>query len=184
MSRRTITEREISLIKAMLSRRMKNKDIQFFFNRPDRPVNSGRISTIRTGSYSDSAEIMEASDEELDEFIQSWPLTRGHAEPAITDKARELFGPRSDGRWILTEGENQECECKQDFDSSKTTPIVRAVAALANNNGGFIFFGVLDGDYVVRGVSKEFAQTDVVQIVDKVKAHLFTHSKHYREGDN
>jgi hypothetical protein len=172
MRRRTITEREISLIKAMLARRMKNKDIQFFFNRPDRPVNSGRISTIRTGSYSDSVEIMEASDEELDAFMQSWPLTRGHAEPTIADKARELFGQGSDGRWILTDGENQECECKQDFDSSKTTPLVRAVAALANNKGGFIFFGVLDGDYVVRGVSKQFSQTDVVQIVDKVKAHL------------
>ena len=78
MSRRTITEREISLIKAMLSRGMKNKDIQFFFNRPDRPVNSGRISTIRNESYSDSAEIMEASDEELDAFMQSSPRTRGH----------------------------------------------------------------------------------------------------------
>jgi hypothetical protein len=34
-------------VKAMLARGMKNKDIQFFFNRPDRAVNSGRISTIR-----------------------------------------------------------------------------------------------------------------------------------------
>lgn len=172
MSRRTITEQEISLIKAMLSRGMKNKDIQFFFNRPDRPVNSGRISTIRTGSYSDSADIMEASDEELDSFMQSWPRTRGHAEPTIADKARQLFRQRSDGRWILIDGENQECECKQDFDLSKLNKIIRAVAALANNNGGFIFFGVLDGDYVVQGISKEFLQTDVVKIVDKVKAHL------------
>ncbi|HEY3776892.1 MAG TPA: hypothetical protein VGL35_02415 [Rhizomicrobium sp.] len=38
-----ITSDEIALIKAMLVRKMKNKDIQFFFNRPDRPVNSGRI---------------------------------------------------------------------------------------------------------------------------------------------
>lgn len=42
MSRRTITEMEIALIKAMISRGMKNKDIQFFFNRPERPVNTGR----------------------------------------------------------------------------------------------------------------------------------------------
>ena len=47
MAKSSISDQEISLIKAMLARGMKNKDIQFFFNRPDRAVNSGRISTIR-----------------------------------------------------------------------------------------------------------------------------------------
>ena len=44
MKGRSVTDQEIALIKAMIARGMKNKDIQFFFNRPDRPVNSGRIS--------------------------------------------------------------------------------------------------------------------------------------------
>ena len=43
---RTITDEEIALIKAMLVRGMKNADIQFFFNRPGRHVNSGRITNI------------------------------------------------------------------------------------------------------------------------------------------
>jgi len=73
MGRRTITEGEIALVKAMLNREMKNKNIQFFFNRPDRPVNSGRISTIRTGSYSNSKDIPAASDSELDTFIHAFP---------------------------------------------------------------------------------------------------------------
>jgi len=57
MAKRSITDQEISLIKAMLTRGMKNKDIQFFFNRPERPVNSGRISTIGSGSYSNAAKV-------------------------------------------------------------------------------------------------------------------------------
>jgi len=72
MGRRTITEKEISLIKAMHTRGMANKDIQFFFNRRDRPVNTGRISTIKSGLYSDSAEIPPASEAELDGFISAF----------------------------------------------------------------------------------------------------------------
>jgi hypothetical protein len=50
MRSRSITDREISLIKAMLARGMRNRDIQFYFNRQDRPVNSGRITGIKDGS--------------------------------------------------------------------------------------------------------------------------------------
>jgi hypothetical protein len=73
MSRRTITDHEIALIKAMLAGGMKNQDIQFFFNRPNRPVNTGRISTIGKESYSISAEILPASDSDLDSFISGFP---------------------------------------------------------------------------------------------------------------
>ena len=44
MPKRSITDEEIGLIKAMLARGMKNKEIQFYFNRQDRAVNSGRIT--------------------------------------------------------------------------------------------------------------------------------------------
>ncbi len=66
---RTITDQEIALIKAMIARGIKNTDIQFFFNRPGRPVNSGRISNIADGSYSDSALIPAATDDELNTFL-------------------------------------------------------------------------------------------------------------------
>ena len=40
---RSISDEEIGLIKALLARGERNVDIQFYFNRQDRPVNSGRI---------------------------------------------------------------------------------------------------------------------------------------------
>jgi len=49
---------------------------------------------------------------------------------------------------------------------------VRAVAALANNRGGYIFFGVANEDYRAEGIDATFAQTDIVQIVEKTKSHL------------
>jgi hypothetical protein len=113
MGRRTITEGEIALVKAMLNREMKNKNIQFFFNRPDRPVNSGRISTIRTGSYSNSKDIPAASDSELDTFIHAFPPSPHGikiasvgkvSEPTIADRARTFFQQEKNKGWLLTGG--------------------------------------------------------------------------------
>jgi hypothetical protein len=67
---RSITDDEIALIKGMLALGMKNKDIQFFFNRPERPVNSGRISDIAKGRYSNAADIAPASAKKTKDFIE------------------------------------------------------------------------------------------------------------------
>lgn len=69
MAKRSITDVEIGLIKAMLGRKMKNSDIQLYFNRPDRKVNSGRITGIGNGSYSNSKTIAAASTADLDAFL-------------------------------------------------------------------------------------------------------------------
>lgn len=165
MSRRTITEMEIALIKAMISRGMKNKDIQFFFNRPERPVNTGRISTIGTGTYSNSREIPEASQSELDKFIQSFPAyehgvkvtaIRSNQETSAEERAKALFKRNAENDWVLINGETEECECKLDFDPTRMGPVVRAIAGLANNKGGFIFFGVSNGQFKATGIGEKF----------------------------
>ena len=60
---------EVALIKAMLAKGMRNNAVQFYFNRPDRPVNSGRITEIKKGDK--WGEIERATDEELDAFLSS-----------------------------------------------------------------------------------------------------------------
>ena len=70
MAKRSITDEEIGLIKAMLARGMANKDIQFYFNRQDRAVNSGRITGIRDRSY--GPEVPKAGDDALAAFIASF----------------------------------------------------------------------------------------------------------------
>jgi hypothetical protein len=176
VSVRSITDQEIALIKAMLDRGSKNKDIQFFFNRPDRPVNTGRISTIRSGSYSNSAKVPAASGDELDAFLlafaKSSKSAAARAELTLTEKARALFRRSKSGAWILEAGEHESCECKRDFDPKKLTAVVKAVAALANNKGGYIFFGVSNAGFKVEGIGEEFSKTDIVHIVEEVKAHL------------
>jgi len=90
----------------------------------------------------------------------------------LADAVRALYEKKSDSNWYLSSGESEQCECKLEFDPKKLSGVLRAIAALANNKGGFIFFGVSNEKFRVEGLGSSFADTDVVQIVEKLKAHL------------
>lgn len=83
---RSITDDEISLIKAMLARGERNVDIQFYFNRQDRPVNSGRISGIRNSTY--GPDVPEANEKALADCLSSFkPIEVGFAGGKQIDRA-------------------------------------------------------------------------------------------------
>jgi hypothetical protein len=177
---RSISEIEIGLIKAMIARGMKNRDIQFYFNRQDRPVNSGRITQIRDGSYGPSS-IKQATDTDLDDFIRTFkaidvgaiiPAATAVTQPSKSEIARSLFTRQADGSWKLKDGETDQHECKQEFDPAKLSPVIRAVAAMSNNRGGFLFLGVANTDCTAVGVSDAFGSFDIAKLMDKVKVHL------------
>ncbi|WP_406873227.1 ATP-binding protein [Aminobacter sp. P9b] len=199
MAKRSITDQEIGLIKAMLARGMKNKDIQFFFNRPDRAVNSGRMSQIRGGSY--GPEVPQATDAELDAFISA-PKPEGHvaavAVPTVIGAPQKIDGPKGpldpdvisgqftsdgSGTWRLISGETDQHECKANFGFKHCWEWIRAIAALANNRGGYIFFGVHDKDgaatavadksYAVTGLNNdEFMKADPAEFTKLIRSYL------------
>lgn len=194
--KRSITDKEIALIKAMAARGMKNKDIQFFFNRPDRSVNSGRITGIKDGSYSDAASIPAANKTSLDAFLESFKATGvtqfvkipGAGSSTSPDNGpmaetviAEMFEKQADGTWRFRHGESDRHECKQDFGFKHAGKWLRAVAALANNTGGYVVFGVKDkkligekiapDSYTVSGLkSPEFANADPAEFSKRIKA--------------
>ena len=196
MARRSISDPEIALIRAMHGRGMANKDIQFLFNRPERPVNSGRVTDIAQGRY--GPEVPAARDEEVDEFVAvhspaspvgaiSIPIARTGdlraRDPLDPINIRSLFAPDEYGIWRLTVGETDEHECKSNFGLRHRADWMRAIAALANNRGGYIFFGVLDKDgtgegadnhsYRVAGLPNDaFQKADPAQIATLVKDAL------------
>lgn len=174
---RSVSDDEIGLIRAMLARDMKNRDIQFYFNRQDRPVNSGRITGIRQDGY--GAGIPAASDEALDAFLAKFKAgpIQGPGGPVAppTDEGRigALFSKKKDNEWRLTSGETDEIECKREVDVKKLAPVVRAVAGMANNKGGVILLGVEDKSGRVVGLANDdFAKLDLVKLTLAVKAHL------------
>lgn len=179
MARRSITDEEIGLIKAMLNRGTRNRDIQFYFNRQERPVNSGRITGIRKGDY--GPEVPEAGEAELDTFLAGFRAAEvgvmiegGPAkELTLADRAKARFVQRNGGDWHLADGETATQECKAQFDPRRMEPIIRAIAALANNQGGFVFIGVADAECRVAGMPDlSFHETDIVRITDKAKSLL------------
>lgn len=177
MPSRSITDVEIGLIKALLLRNMKNKDIQFYFNRQDRAVNSGRITQIRDGSY--GPEVPIASEHELNVFLSSFKAaeigavvgaTIAPLEPTIAQRAMALFVKGRSG-WTLGSHETDRTECKETFclrPEARFADPLRSIAGLANNAGGFIFFGVKelsDGALQVSGLATTaFEQTDPAEI--------------------
>jgi len=197
MAKRTITDDEIGLIKAMQKRGMANKDIQFFFNRPGRAVNSGRITDIGKGTYSNSASIPCASDAALDAFLAAFsggevgaqiqvpaapplPQPLSPVDPAVINA---LLSEGNDGVWRLNHGEADDLECKANFGFKHAHNWIRAIAALANNRGGYVLFGVADkgtkggggedlSHAIVGLASNDFETADPADITNKLRACL------------
>jgi hypothetical protein len=196
VQKRSISDEEIALIKAMVGRKMKGKDIQFFFNRPDRSVNSGRISDIKTGRYSNSAFISPAKDNELEAFLKSFTSSDVSASISVSEAGvvmplddgptgehtlNSLFEIDPDNTWRFKHGESDQHECKENFGFKYSGKWLRAVAALSNNSGGYVVFGVKDKkisngevdpeSYKVTGLSgNEFEHADPVQFTKLLKA--------------
>ena len=118
---------------------------------------------------------------EIDSFIFA-ALERTRRQLNGDEDVRQFFRKKDDTRWYLYRGESEEHECKQDFDPKRLTPVVRAIAALANNKGGYIFFGVGNDQCRVEGVGRAFSQTDIVDITNRVKAHLAPTPSVIRKG--
>lgn len=176
----SIDDAEIALVKAMLGRRMRNNAIQFYFNRSDRPVNSGRITEIKLRRR--GASVAAASDADLDSFLAGFTATgtvpaapkatSTVGEPSDADRVATMFA-NTKGAWRLVGGETDEVECKREVDVRKLAPVVRAIAGMANNKGGVVLLGVEDKSGLVVGLpTDDFEKLDLVKITNAVKSHL------------
>ncbi len=174
---------EVSLIKAMLGRGMRNAEIQFYFNRPDRRVNSGRITEIKRGSR--GIDVDAASEAQLDRFVSDFTVSTDASAPPLAQLALKasppseeeqvaaLFRLERSGAWRLIGGETDAVECKRDVNPRKLAPIVRAMAGMANNRGGVILLGVEDKSGIVVGLpGDEFEKLDPVKLTSAAQAHL------------
>jgi hypothetical protein len=186
MAKRSITDEEIGLIKAMLARGMANKAIQFYFNRQDRAVNSGRISGIKHRDY--GPEVPKASEEALSAFMENFaapdiagPSIVVENAPAVPTDAmdekllRSFFAEGADGIWRCTVGETDEHECKEGFNLRGFGRHLKTIAGFANHRGGYLFFGVKDKPegFAVCGLKDDrFTETDQNKFTQTIRAAL------------
>ena len=172
------------MIKAMLRMGMKNKDIQFYFNRQDRAVNSGRITGMRDRSY--GPEVATATEDEARAFMAQFrpseivsPLAAKTAaeavDPVTETTLRSFFSKGADGVWRCTAGETDEFECKENFNLRGFGKPLKTIAGFANHRGGYLFFGVKDKPYgfAVCGLKDDrFTETDQNKFSQTIRAAL------------
>lgn len=84
--------------------------------------------------------------------------------PVSPETLSKLLVEIDNGRFIVFSGEGEDLECKQSFYPDGRNWL-RTAAALSNNEGGYIVFGVSDADksgkYVVCGMANDrFSETD------------------------
>lgn len=170
----------------MLARGMANKAIQFYFNRQDRAVNSGRISGIKHRDY--GPEVPKASDEALSAFIANFTSSELSAPGIVVETAplapldamdekilRSFFDKDPNGVWRCTTGETDEFECKEGFSLRNFSKPLRTIAGFANNRGGYLFFGVKDKPlgFAVSGLADDrFTATDQNKFSQTIRSVL------------
>jgi len=163
-----MTDQEIGLAKAMLKRGLKNDVVHFHFNRADRLISSGRIAQIRKGKY--GASVAEAAPDVVDAFLLDWAARRTAESPGSAAERAILLAlfAQTGGAWRLAVGETDRVECKRTFRLSpeqRFADIIRSIAGLANNSGGYIFIGIANGTFHVDGLADDqFAKTDPAEI--------------------
>lgn len=176
---RSITDEEVALIRAMVRRKIPKTRIQAYFTYPDRPVNFGRITNIGSGSYAKG--VPAARDEDVDAFLATWTKQRGTTIKSVVDTALEIarlpptdprrirsFFSRHAESWAIDNHETDSIECKKSL--SLRPKIIRAIAALANNQGGYIFFGVDDDCRVVGLAEEQISKTDANRLSMALRA--------------
>lgn len=186
MGNRSITDEEIGLIKAMLALGMANDKIHLYFNRPDRPISSGRISNIKMNKY--GPEVPRAEDEAVSTFFKQFASLQPSApgmlvenypispQDAMDEKVlRSFFTKGNDEIWRCIAGETDQHECKEGFNLRSFGRHLKTIAGFANHRGGYLFFGVKDKPegFAVSGLKDDrFTETDQNKFSQTIRAAL------------
>ena len=175
----SLSDSEVGIIRNLLAQGVyKSQDILDFINtvrrqNGDPNINGGRISDVKTGKPRYDG-VMAASDDETSNFMalarKPTDLSGAYIEPLSGSTLAGLFSLRQDGGGCLDLTETDQIECKESFGGQYwMTNSIKAIAAFANNRGGYIAFGVKDNSWEVVGIKKkkfqEFDRRELNQVL-------------------
>ena len=157
----SLTHIEVGIIRNLLARGYKNQDILGLLNTVRRledreEINGGRVSEVRTDKPRYKG-IEAASDKETDELIQKAENPAAYAgisaNPLNEKRLKKLFPLDKGDKDKLVITETDFIECKESFGTKHLiSNCLRAIAAFANNKGGYIVFGVKDKTWELKGI--------------------------------
>lgn len=158
-----VTDEEVAVVRNLLGRDgAKGQTIVGQINARRRQlkqseINAARISEINK-NHERYADINAASDDEVQTFfnnlvsliVQPDPVS-SPVSPSVLQRLLPLEEGESD---ILDITETDKIECKESFANNFFNNCAIAIAAFANNQGGYIIFGVKDNVWRVVGINK------------------------------
>lgn len=158
----SLSDYEVGVIRNLLARGgYENQDILGLLNTVRRlegreETNGGRVSEVKTNKPRYKG-IGPASDKETDTFIQKAenPVSYAGISSNPLDKKRlqKLFPLDKSAKGKLAITETDWIECKESFGTQHLiSNCLRAIAAFANNKGGYIVFGVKDKTWDLKGI--------------------------------
>ena len=161
----SLTDDEVGIIRNLLARGgYKNQDILGLINTVRRleardETNGGRISEVKTNKPRYKG-IKAASDKDTDAFITRAKKPAGFKKidtgAVSIDILETLFPMRKGSKDRLAITETDQIECKESFGGQHwITNCIKAIAAFANNKGGYIAFGLKDNTWEIVGIKHE-----------------------------
>ena len=139
---------EVGLIKRMgLTGDYNNQQIQAFFTRPDRSINQARITEIMRGDRHPS--IQPSSQEDLGLFLEGFQESRSAVvevprkeQPLAERSILSVLQLTDDDPPTLGIDENDSVEWKRNFNWGSKAEYAKTIVGLANNQGGYLLFGI------------------------------------------
>lgn len=154
MAQRGLADWEISLIKQMMAEGYARDKMHAYFNRPERTLTPAAFSEIKAEKF--GSNISASGPEALARFVETFSKSPAAAEsdPIGLATLGRLLATDAAGRNLIeTENDHIEFKASFSFHDNTFSKIARAIAALANNSGGYVFCGVEDKTGRVRGLA-------------------------------
>lgn len=167
-------EWEIAVMKGMIRDGFENQRIVAYFNHPDRPLNLGRISDLKSGKRFPN--IAPASKEVVNSYDSEWrsrnsivkeiSSSQNPVHPEIL-KVKIPINPLDSSKIGLNESEEIEFKATFNFQPGRRDRFLKAAAALANNSGGYLVFGIEDKSKTICGTDEaKWNKTDIARITE------------------
>lgn len=153
MARERLTDYEVGIIKNLIGRELENRVIAGMINLsrgvPEKHISAARVTDIKKGTTKRYVPIEIAADADTEQFIEQYGrATRTH-DPVAPAAIDQKFSLTPDGKGLAVT-ETEFVECKEGL----SVPL-KTIAAMANNKGGYIVFGVKNGTWAIVGLKAD-----------------------------
>lgn len=175
MGQSNLSNDEVALIKALLKLKISNQEILGYINnaRADvkNHINNGRITDIKNGRI--GADVQACDEASAKAFMEKYGNISNNKKLSFLCIKDEY----------LENEESETLEFKENFNSIKEDKLLHTIQAMANNQGGFIIFGVKEeGQKIKKFIVNGLESKQIDDLMQDKKHFSEKLSSHFEEN--